>query len=285
MQYQKELEYEFKHLAPYHHRYKVWDDFITCFAISLNNSVAPDTYLEEKYLTIINQYERDDRFKFAKLAGLLVMAFEESGYCDLLGELYMKMEISSKNLGQFFTPYSVSKVCALLSMDKKKIERQRYITVHEPASGSGGMVVALADAMHSEGYNPQQQLLAHCVDVDQTAAMMCYVQLTLFGIPARVTIGNTLTMQFSRTMATPMYHLGGWALKEVIGQERPESETTRIVKEAKEIIKHCSDAKTETSRSEILSFLAQHSHHQRLSIIKGISRVVINDETYDLLSA
>ncbi len=62
MQHLKELEYEFKHLAPYHYRYKVWDDFITCFAISLNNSGAPDTYLKEKYLTIINQYERDDRF-------------------------------------------------------------------------------------------------------------------------------------------------------------------------------------------------------------------------------
>ncbi len=196
------------------------------------------------------------------------------------------MKADSKTIeGGFFTPYSVSKVCALLSMDKERIERQRYITVHEPACGSGGMVVALADAMHSEGYNPQQQLLAHCVDVDQTAAMMCYIQLSLFGIPARVTIGNTLTMQFSRTMVTPMYHLDGWALKEMIGQETAEPKTNQVVKQAKEIIKHCSDLETEALRSEILCLLARGVSHQKLTIIDNISRVVINDEIYDLLSA
>ncbi len=55
-----------------------------------------------------------------------------------------------------------------------------------------GMVIAKADVMFEEGYNPQKQLLAYCVDVDQTAAMMCYIQLALWGIPAAVTIGNTL---------------------------------------------------------------------------------------------
>ncbi len=145
--------------------------------------------------------------------------------------------------------------------------------------------MALADAMHSEGYNPQQQLLAHCVDVDQIAAMMCYIQLALFGIPARVTIGNTLTMQFSRTMVTPMYHFGGWTLKELVGQDITEPETNRIVRQAKEIIKHCSNLETEASRSEILNLLAKGTHHQRLTIIDNISRIVINDETYDLLSA
>lgn len=168
MSHRAEFEKTFKHFAPYHHRHRVWDDLITCFAISLHNTVAKDEELEQKYLNIIGNYQRPEQLEMPKLVGMLVCAFEESGFCDLLGEMYMSMEIGSKNLGQFFTPYSLSKMMAKLTLDKNLIETQRYITLHEPACGSGGMVIAKADAMIDEGYNPQNQLLAHCVDVDQT---------------------------------------------------------------------------------------------------------------------
>lgn len=148
------------------------------------------------------------------MAALLTEAFEEEGFGDLMGEMYMDLEVGSKNLGQFFTPYSISKMCAQLTIDTDIIESQHYITVSEPACGSGGMIIAIADVIHSSGYNPQQCLLANCVDIDQTAAMMCYIQLSLLGIPAKITIGNTLTMKFSRTMLTPMYHIGQWCSKE-----------------------------------------------------------------------
>ncbi|WP_165312969.1 N-6 DNA methylase [Vibrio ziniensis] len=285
MSHRTEFEKTFKHFAPYHHRHKVWDDLITCFAISINNGIAKDEELENKYLGIIRNYERNEQLEMPKLVGMLVCAFEESGHCDLLGEMYMAMEISSKNLGQFFTPYSLSKLCAKLSLDKQTIETKNFITAHEPACGSGGMIIAQADVMIEEGYNPQEKLLAYCVDVDQTAAMMCYIQLALWGIPAKVTIGNTLTMQFSRTMLTPMYHLGGWSIKEMIGQRTQEPETNLLVKRATTIIKHCSEASTEVIRSELLEQLQRGASHQKVSIIQNVSRVIINDSVYDLMCA
>ncbi|GLT13920.1 N-6 DNA methylase [Vibrio algivorus] len=281
MNYRKELEKEFKSTAPYHHRHKVWDDFITCFAIAIHNASLKDEELENKYLQIINQYEKKDRYQFTKMAGLLTEAFEQNGFGDLLGEIYMALEIGSKNLGQFFTPYSLSKMCAQLTLDKKLIESQRYLTASEPACGSGGMIVALADAMYSEGYNPQQLLLANCVDVDQTAAMMCYIQLSLYGIPARVTIGNTLTMKFSRTILTPMYHLGGWVLKEMAGQKLP---ATSLINNAKTIIKHCSENNTEICKNEIIQKIEAGNEYQIITIIESVSRLSINDDVYDLIA-
>ncbi len=279
-----EFEKELKHFAPYHHRYKVWDDLITSYAIALNNAVVMDQYLEDKYLNIIKQYKREDQLKLGKLAGMLTLAFEESGHCDLLGEMYMSMEIASKNLGQFFTPYSLSQLLAKLTLDRNEIEKHKYITMHEPACGSGGMVVAKADVMFNEGYNPQQQLLAHCVDVDQTAAMMCYIQLALWGIPAKVTIGNTLTMQFSRTMLTPMYQLGGWAFKELSGNQL-SIPATGLVSHAKTIVKHGSELETEDVRAKLLDQLNQGERHNVYSIIDKVSRITVNDDVYDLLRA
>lgn len=42
------------------------------------------------------------------------------------------------------------------------------------------------------------------------AAMMCYIQLSLMGIPAIVATGNSLTVAIKREMATPMFVLGHW---------------------------------------------------------------------------
>ncbi|EOV3438321.1 N-6 DNA methylase [Vibrio parahaemolyticus] len=284
MSHRAEFEKALKHFAPYHHRHKVWDDLITCFAISLHNAVAKDEELEKKYLNIIGNYQRPEQLEMPKLVALLVGAFEESGFRDLLGEIYMEMGIGSKNLGQFFTPYEVSKLMAKMTMDRNMIETQKYITLHEPACGSGGMVVAKADVMYEEGYNSQKQLLAYCVDVDQTAAMMCYIQLALWGVPAVVTIGNTLTMQFSRTMLTPMYHLGGWGFKERAGNQLAVP-AMGIVSHAKTIIKHGSQLDTEDVREQLIKQLDSGFEHNVHRIIDKVSRITINDDVYDLLRA
>lgn len=46
--------------------------------------------------------------------------------------------------------------------------------------------------------------------IDATAAHMCYLQLSLLGIPAEVVIGNTLTLAVRRTYRTPMWYVGNW---------------------------------------------------------------------------
>ncbi|ENE7724980.1 hypothetical protein ABNZ70_004851, partial [Salmonella enterica] len=74
----------------------------------------------------------------------------------------------------------------------------------------GGMIVAMAEAMLEAGFNPQKQMMVYCVDIDPVAAMMCYIQLSLMGIPAIVATGNSLTVAIKREMATPMFVLGHW---------------------------------------------------------------------------
>ncbi|MGH5832872.1 N-6 DNA methylase, partial [Serratia marcescens] len=86
------------------------------------------------------------------------------------------------------------------------LENEPYITLSEPTCGAGGMVIAFAKVMLARGYNPQTQLRADCVDIDPVAARMCYIQLSLLGIPARVVIGNSLTLKYQREMYTPFWY-------------------------------------------------------------------------------
>lgn len=133
---------------------------------------------------------------------------------DFLGRIYMISGLGNFHNAQYFTPYSVSYAMARMTLSDRIPElfsgERDFITVSDPASGAGSMVVALAEAMLEAGFNPQKQMVAYCVDIDPVAAMMCYIQLSLMGIPAIVATGNSLTVEVKREMATPMFVLGRW---------------------------------------------------------------------------
>lgn len=201
----------FHHLAPYRHRYEVFRDFVTMAACSLHNAIHQDPQREEEYLTIIGQYKPDDQKVFPTLMGLLVEALEPEPR-DILGPLYMELEIGNKDTGQFFTPPELSELMARMSFTPEldKLETQPFITVGEPAVGAGGMVLALVKVMTEAGYNPADRLWVQAIDVDRTAALMCYVQLCLWHVPAEVIVGDTLRLDFHEVWYTPAHHLGLW---------------------------------------------------------------------------
>jgi len=95
----------------------------------------------------------------------------------------------------------------------KDIQEQGYISALEPACGSGAMVLGFAQAMKDCGYNHSQQMLATCIDIDIDikCVYMCYLQLSLYGIPAVVIHGNTLTVEEWSHWYTPAYIFGGWS--------------------------------------------------------------------------
>lgn len=85
------------------------------------------TERENEYLRIINNYSKKEQKLFPQMFALIVEELEERPNQDLLGELYMMLQISNKNAGQFFTPYSVCEVMSNLSINRKELGK----TVHK----------------------------------------------------------------------------------------------------------------------------------------------------------
>ena len=127
----------------------------------------------------------------------------------------MSLELGSDHIGQFFTPYEVSRMMVKVTAgdDIPIPSGQDFITVSEPACGAGGMAIAFTEAFREAGFNPQTQLWASCWDIDPVAARMCYIQLSLLHIPAEVVIGNTLSGKVRQVMYTPAHYFGLWDLK------------------------------------------------------------------------
>ena len=99
--------------------------------------------LEKEYLRIINSYNKNEQNLFAKMFGELIMMYEDSKeIVDILGPIYMNTKSKDKKLGQVFTPEYVAEFIAEMSIEKfdkfkTEIEKNGFITVMDPACGSG----------------------------------------------------------------------------------------------------------------------------------------------------
>lgn len=203
-------------IAGRHTPEQVFTDFVSMAAMSISNAVDFKQEREKKYLDLIGKYEPDEQARFPELLAITTKGFEAK-FGDFLGECFEELGASNSKTGQFFTPYSVARVCAKMSFDKERIDsaiaEKGYVGINEPAAGGGAMIVAFLEAMKENGYNFQTQSLTVAQDIDYRCAYMCYVTLSLLGAPAIVCIGDTLTLDIWDELHTPFYVLNYWKFK------------------------------------------------------------------------
>lgn len=204
-QSKKEIIKLMQRLSPKHGMHNVFRDFTTLAACTISNSVDKNQWKkrEDMYMQTIKKYEKEEANKFAEMLALVVTGLGGSRYGDFLGELYMQLEIGNKDVGQFFTPYHVSKLMAQL-IDVNPDE-SGAVTLNEPACGSGGLIIAYAETMIMNNNNFQTQLKVVCNDLDYDVVKMAYIQLSLLGIDAVVMQGDTITQKMNEAWYTPMH--------------------------------------------------------------------------------
>lgn len=209
----------FVRLAERHGRHEVWSDFITMSACALSN--AGDKRLfqerEEMYLASVKRYTKDEADILAQMLGYVIMALEENPEQDFLGEMFSGLNLHNEWKGQFFTPYHVGSFMAAINIEsaKEELKQKDYITVNDCCCGAGCLLIAFANEARKAKIDFQNRVIFVAQDLDFTAAMMCYIQLSLLGCKAIVKVGNSLTDPFvpadlegKDVWYTPMYTCG-----------------------------------------------------------------------------
>lgn len=172
----------------------VFSDFCRIAACS----VALQTR-EGEYLEVAKRYTREELEAFGEAFRMLGDEMEDKPFEDCLGTFYT--EIASKSTvdarGEFYTPPGVCEIMSQMTMDVEKIiEEGKPVSVGEPACGSGGMILALAKQFSPivrEGEKSYVDLLRVTMqDISPTSTDMAYVNTTLWGIPAKIVLGDTL---------------------------------------------------------------------------------------------
>ena len=214
----------------------VFKDFLALSTYAIMQPFYRSPDIEQNYMNIIGKYNKEQAKDFSQMLALLVYALEEK-YQDFLGQVYMQLNLANVKTGQFFTPYHVSKLMAEITFidNQKDIENQDIVTLSEPCCGSGGIIIAFAETLKNHNINFQQNLFVEAIDIDELCFQMAYLQLSLYGIPSRVMLGDTLAYKFSQIIYTPMYFINGfsWRLKE---QKQAQTKTEqKIIKEVIEM--------------------------------------------------
>lgn len=209
-----------KRLRSIHDRdyYSVLADFFESSAIAVKNAVDLNDreVYEKRFADIAKSYGENGMKIFAECLSLFTDEIHaaihgNAMFRDFAGELYMASGTNSKGLGQFFTPYHVSRLMAECNLEKDRFLQEieenpdRVITFYEPTCGAGGLMVAAIDVMHSAGINYAHNMFIDCGDIDPRCFHMSYLTLSLLGAPAVVRLGDALAMKYHRVWFTPAY--------------------------------------------------------------------------------
>lgn len=204
---------QLRRLSLRHGQDRVFADFVEASCCALSNAVDKSQFTarEARYHEIRKGYAPDDFERFAQMLGQLALTMEEAGFDDVLGGIYMGLKLANARSGQIFTPYPVSRMMAAMTVgNPAELPPHGFIDAIEPACGAGGMVVAMADALHQVGVNYQRCLHVTCIDIDLRCVHMTYLQASLLHIPAVVLHGNALSKETWDRWYTPAHMLGGW---------------------------------------------------------------------------
>ena len=130
---------------------------------------------------------------------------------DLLGQIASHVGTLEKSWGQCFTPYDVCQLMADVMIDpeiaRRAVTTCGYVSVLEPASGSGAMILAVLELLEAAGIE-LARIYVDATDFDPFAHKMCFVQLATRRVPARVILGNSLTLEAREISVTrQMYGL------------------------------------------------------------------------------
>lgn len=238
----------FKILCRSKSEYEVWSDLMYLFASSIANPTIKGLGLtkievfdkiwkerEEEYLRIVNKYSKKEQKIMPQMYALLVNEFDKNMYQDLLGKMFMELGISSKNKGQFFTPYSLCKCMADITVEKKQIAKlvhtKGYANVYDCTCGAGATIIAMAERCSELFKKLEYRNHVYFVaqDVDMTVSNMCYIQLSLIGMAGYVVVEDSLinpeVKSLNDVWFTPMWFSDTWSARrlfhnqDILGRE------------------------------------------------------------------
>lgn len=205
--YKDELIAEIRRLSQSEGLNAVFTTFLeitaTCIAAQMDLENAAER--EKRYKEIASKLEPKTLSFYTRMFALLYLAIREheDDPCDILGDIYHELRLNNEWNGQFFTPDHICRLMAQLVNPVDELPDKEPILINEPTCGSGAMVIGAVWAMRQQNFDFQRKSFFVAQDIDIRCVWMAYIQLSLYGIPAVVIHGNTLTMEEWSRWYTP----------------------------------------------------------------------------------
>jgi len=203
-----------------YNRSHAFRDWCELSALALANSIplfSSEWHEREKrYADLIKHYTPQEVVLLTEMLSCIIYSLTDGNkinFHDCLGEIHMTDEITGRSKWDndvIFTPFHISKLMATLTFADAKIPDKGYITVCEPASGSGSTIIAGCSVLEGFGIHFQKQMHVTAVEIRPMIAHMAFIQLALLHVPAIVIHGDSLSQKAWTVWKTPAHVLGFW---------------------------------------------------------------------------
>ena len=206
---QVEFSKLFSELCRMKSSWEAWTDFVAMSATAIANAFDREgpthDEREKKYISTIKRYSKAEQEIFPKLFAVMVEALEHEPDQDFLGEMFMGLNMGDHWKGQFFTPYNVCRMMSEITIAglEEHIEKKGWVGIHDPCCGAGALMIAARNTMVREKRGPREALYV-AQDIDRTAALMCYIQLSLLGCAGYVVAGDSLLHPWAGPGGNPL---------------------------------------------------------------------------------
>ncbi len=204
--YKDELISEIKSLSQSKGLNTVFTTFLEITATSIAAQMDPVNAAEreKRYEEIASKMKPEILSSYARMLALLWLATyaQKDDPCDILGDIYHGLRLNNEWNGQFFTPDNICRMMAQI-INPVDDNKEKPITVNEPACGSGAMIIGTIWAMKRQNFDYRYKSFFMAQDIDIRCVWMAYIQLSLYDIPAVVIHGNTLSMKEWSRWYTP----------------------------------------------------------------------------------
>lgn len=199
-EHRKELVSEIRFLAQSQGLNTVFTTFLEITANSLAAQTDPENAekREQRYQEMASTMTPELLSSYARMLALLFLTVREyrDDPCDILGGIYHELGLNNEWNGQYFTPDDICRFMAQITLPSDELSaKDGPITINEPTCGSGTMVIGAIWAMQRKEFDYRHNTFFVVQDIDIRCVWMAYIQLSLYGIPAMVIHGNTLTME------------------------------------------------------------------------------------------
>ena len=189
------------------HKYtpeKVFQDFVSLFAISLSNKVYFNKKNSERYKEIYNSYEQEEQYIFYALSSELIKLFKsENEPYDILGEIYKKITNNNclKNMYNKNLQEQGKSLQGVMKLNKKS-NNGKLVDVN---CGSGAKILAYASTLNIFKLNYKIDLEVTAIDTDIINVFMTYIQLYFYEISAVVILVDERSNEEMMRLYTPLY--------------------------------------------------------------------------------
>ena len=183
--------------------FEVWQRFVYVMARDVAAASCQDTSpFSDMADSAQSQMGRRSE-AYVRMFEAYVREVESDPMRDFLGDAFMRLGIGNEAGGQFFTPYHIAKLNAVVALGgMSRLPDSGWVSVYEPACGAGANVIAACDVMGGSGIDWRRGAYFVCQDISELTALMCYVQLSLVGVAATVAVGDTLASGRRYTLHT-----------------------------------------------------------------------------------